>query len=186
MESPVEISDQELMSKIQEQDTEALAILISRHSYRYYATAYRILANGADAEDVVQESFVKLWTKPDRWDPHRGASFTTWFHQVVVYQSLDLLRKRKKIEEFDFEEMEDETSNLNQEYLKNERESNLWEIVKKLPDRQRTAIVLCYSEGYSNKEAAQLMNVQLKAFESLLVRAKTTLRTWHQNQTTSL
>ena len=76
--------DESLLARVGEGDGPAFAMLVRRHSDRYYRLAYRYTARREEAEDIVQAAFIKLWETPDIWDPRRGAKFTTWFYRVVV------------------------------------------------------------------------------------------------------
>ena len=127
------------------------------------------------AEDLVQEAFVKLWTGADRFDPAR-AKFTTWFHRVVINKCLDHKRKRTFTalpEGYDAEDM----APLADATLENTALTKRLEaVLQSLSVRQYTAVTLSYFEGLSNKEAAEVMDLNIKAYESLLLRSRTTMR----------
>lgn len=166
-------TDEQLMVLIQAHNHEAFSELVTRHSDRFYALAYRALFNQSDAEDVVQNSFLKVWHKPTLWHPKRGSKFTTWFYRLVVNACYDLNEKKSS----------QETSLSDQEYdvaiEDDESSAQLFELetaLRELPERQRTALNLCFYEGLSNKDAANIMDVNLKALQSLIMRAKTTLK----------
>ena len=168
-------TDEELMVLIQTHNHEAFSVLVVRHSDRFYALAYRTLFNKTDAEDMVQEAFLKLWHKPTLWQHKRGSIFTTWFYRLVVNACYDLNKKK----------LSQESSLTDQDYDvavaegddSEHKEFVIEEALKELPERQRTALNLCFYEGLSNKEAAKVMDINLKALQSLVMRAKTTLKT---------
>jgi RNA polymerase sigma-70 factor (ECF subfamily) len=171
-----EKDDHELLALIQDGNGQAFATLVERHTERFYRLAYRYLQSKAAAEDVVQDAFLKLWENPAIWQPERNSKFTTWFYRVVVNLCLDL-RKRKgpmaldeEIQLIDDREPVDETMVKIQEQKALERE------IAALPERQRMALNLCFDEGLSNQEAAAVMGMRLKALQSLVMRAKTTLK----------
>ncbi len=171
-----EKDDHELLALIQDGNGQAFAMLVERHTERFYRLAYRYLQSKAAAEDVVQDAFLKLWENPAIWQPEHNSKFTTWFYRVVVNLCLDL-RKRKgpvaldeEIQLIDDREPVDETMVKIQEQKALERE------IAALPERQRMALNLCFDEGLSNQEAAAVMGVKLKALQSLVMRAKTTLK----------
>src|SRR6266508_5272283 len=89
-----EKDDHELLALIQDGNGQAFAMLVERHTERFYRLAYRYLQSKAAAEDVVQDAFLKLWENPAIWQPEHNSKFTTWFYRVVVNLCLDL-RKRK-------------------------------------------------------------------------------------------
>ena len=70
-------NDESLMARVQRGDHQAFACLVERHSGRFYAVAYRMLNNSAEAEDVVQDCFLKLWNKPDMWNNKKNAKAPT-------------------------------------------------------------------------------------------------------------
>lgn len=166
--------DHGLMVRVQRGDHQAFSHLVQRHSGRFYAIAYRMLNNSAEAEDVVQDSFLKLWNKPQAWDAKKNAKFTTWFYRVVTNAAIDKARRRVKMVSgekiIDF--VADDRRNAEEQMYQDETQRVLEEAIQSLPDRQRAALNLCFYEGLSNKEAADILDVNLKALESLLMRAK--------------
>lgn len=166
--------DHGLMVRIQRGDHQAFSHLVQRHSGRFYAIAFRMLNNSAEAEDIVQDSFLKLWNKPQAWDAKKNAKFTTWFYRVVTNAAIDKARRRVKMVSgekiIDF--VADDRRNAEEQMYQDETQRILEEAIQSLPDRQRAALNLCFYEGLSNKEAADILDVNLKALESLLMRAK--------------
>jgi RNA polymerase sigma-70 factor (ECF subfamily) len=78
-------------------DSEAFRLLVERHSRSVYKVAYRVTGNPEDAEDVVQETFLKAYRQLDRFEER--ASFGTWLHRIAWNCSVDLLRSRPKREQ---------------------------------------------------------------------------------------
>tara|TARA_R110001583_G_scaffold95950_4_gene240022 strand:+ start:110 stop:688 length:579 start_codon:yes stop_codon:yes gene_type:complete len=174
MKSLKQQTDEELMVLIQAFNHEAFSELVIRHSDRFYALSYRTLFHQSDAEDIVQESFLKLWRKPTLWQQKRGVQFKTWFYRIIVNACYDL-NKKKSSQEFslvdnDYEEAAAEEDHTSQQL------SDIDTALKNLPERQRTALNLCFYEELSNKEAASIMDIRLKALQSLIMRAKTALK----------
>ena len=164
------------MALIQAFNHEAFSELVIRHSDRFYALSYRTLFHQSDAEDIVQESFLKLWRKPTLWQQKRGVQFKTWFYRIIVNACYDLNKKKSSQEsslsDQDYEQVAEED-------ISSQQRSDLSTIeaaLKNLPERQRTALNLCFYEELSNKEAADIMGIRLKALQSLIMRAKTTLK----------
>jgi len=162
--------DQELLALIQDGSHQAFAELVQRHTERFYRLAYRYAQNRETAEDLVQDAFVRLWENPASWRPDRNSKFTTWFYRIVVNLCLDWQKKKRPMPLADERESADEAMIRIQEQRLLEKE------IAALPERQRTALNLCFDEGLSNQEAAETMGVNLKALQSLIMRAKTTLR----------
>ena len=169
--------DESLMVYIRNGDHEAFAALVSRHSKMFYAAAYRMCSHQEEAEDIVQDAFLKLWKNPERWDPENGAKFTTWFYRVVTNQALDHVRKKKPTSNSDIlDRFEDNCPDQLESLEETRLQGDLEQAILSLPERQKAALNLCFYEGLSNKEAAEILGVGVKALESLLMRAKSGLR----------
>jgi RNA polymerase sigma-70 factor (ECF subfamily) len=167
------------MVLIQAHNHVAFSELVTRHSDRFYALSYRALFNQSDAEDIVQESFLKLWHKPTLWQPKRGSKFTTWFYRLIVNACYDL-NKKKSSQEIS---LIDEKDGQNYELVTGNDESSqqttdIEAALKELPERQRTALNLCFYEELSNSEAASIMGIRLKALQSLIMRGKASLKAY--------
>ena len=172
------ISVGELVQLAQSGDSAAFAQLVIRYRARIVALALHISGSPSEAEDIAQDAFTKLWTNAPNWRPPEqgGAKFTTWFHRVVVNLCIDYKRKQRTTNLDNIAEPEDEKKNSIQILEQKDQSNQIKTIINKLPERQKTALILCYYEEHSNKEAAEIMGVGIKALESLLVRAKRRLR----------
>jgi RNA polymerase sigma-70 factor (ECF subfamily) len=171
-----EKDDSELLALIQEGSHDAFSVLVRRHTARFYRLAYRYVQTKQAAEDVVQDAFLKLWEDPGKWQPGRNSKFTTWFYRIVVNLCLDW-QKRKRPMEFDQElQGVDEGPTPEQTTMLAQERKILEKEIAALPERQRTALTLCFAEDLSNQEAARVMGVNLKALQSLIMRAKGTLK----------
>ena len=172
-----EKDDEELLALIQDGSQQAFSVLVQRHTDRFYRLAYRYLQSKEAAEDVIQDAFVKLWEDPGRWQAERNNKFTTWFYRVVVNSCLDWQKKKKPIELGERELLiADDRETPDITMLHAERQRILEKEMAALPERQRIALNLCFDEGLSNQEAAEVMGLKLKALQSLVMRAKTTLK----------
>jgi RNA polymerase sigma-70 factor, ECF subfamily len=171
-----EQSDAQLLSLLQGGSRAAFAALVQRHTERFYALAYRYLQSRHAAEDVVQDAFLKLWENPGRWRAERGAQFTTWFHRVVVNLCLDRQKRRWPLPLGDAPPPADPRERQDAAVMRAQEQELLEREIAALPERQRTALNLCFDESLSNQQAAELMGLSLKALQSLLMRAKTTLK----------
>jgi RNA polymerase sigma-70 factor (ECF subfamily) len=136
--------------------------------------ARRILRNGADAEDVAQEALMRVWTYAPRWRPL--ALFRTWLTRVVVNLCLDRKRRAPWVELDAAGEIVDPAPGATEKAETDERERMVASAIDKLPARQRSAIMLTYSEGMSNAEVADILDTSVSAVETLLVRGKQNLR----------
>ena len=171
-----EKDDHELLSLIQDGSRQAFSVLVGRHLDRFYRLAYRYVQNKETAEDIVQDAFLKLWEDPGKWQPERNTKFTTWFYRIVVNQCLDWQKKKRPVELDEEISLADNRDSLDSAMIRMQEQKILEKEIAALPERQRTALNLCFDEGLSNQEAAEVMGVGLKALQSLIMRAKTTLR----------
>jgi RNA polymerase sigma-70 factor, ECF subfamily len=171
-----EKDDQELLALVQEGSQPAFDELVQRHTERFYRLAYRYVQNRETAEDLVQDAFVRLWENPASWRPDRNSKFTTWFYRIVVNLSLDWQKKKRPLPLDEEMPLIDERETADEAMIKVQEQRLLEKEIAALPERQRTALNLCFDEGLSNQEAAETMGVNLKALQSLIMRAKTTLK----------
>lgn len=167
-------SDEALMVRIARGDQPAFRVLTRRHLPAMVRLARRILGNTADAEDVAQEAMLRVWTHAPRWQPL--AAFKTWLTRVVVNLCLDRKRRAPWVDLEAAGEIADPAPGAGDLAEADERERLLQRAIANLPDRQRAAIVLTYSEGMSNAQAADMLDTSVSAFETLLVRGKQNLR----------
>ncbi len=171
-------SDESLLTLLASGSHAAFATLVNRHAPRFYATAYHLVHSREDAEDVVQDAFLKLWRQPGIWDPSKGAKFTTWFHRIVVNAALDFRRKRRaRLEPLEAAFAVSDVSEHPDDALENAARQNLInEAVKRLPEQQQLALTLCFYQELSNDEAAKIMGLHVKALQSLIMRAKSGIK----------
>jgi RNA polymerase sigma-70 factor (ECF subfamily) len=167
-------SDEALMARVARGDQPAFRVLARRHTPAIVRLARRILGNAADAEDVAQEAMLRVWTHAPRWQPL--AAFKTWLTRVVVNLCLDRKRRAPWVELEAAGEIADSAPVASELAETDERERLLQRAIAELPDRQRTAIVLTYSEGMSNAQVADILDTSVSAVETLLVRGKQNLR----------
>ncbi len=170
------LDDESLIRQVQDGRHEAFAELVNRHSKRFYGTAYRLLFSRADAEDVVQQAFLKLWERRSSWNQNKGAKFTTWFYRVVVNLCLDQKRKKRPMPLSEHIEIVDKQDGEDIILQKKQKQALLDLFIQELPERQQIALNLCFYEGLSNQEAAEIIGIKVKALQSLIMRAKTTLK----------
>lgn len=170
------LDDETLLYRIRKGQRDAFSELVDRHAKRFYAIAYRILNNKDEAEDIVQEAFLKLWEKPELWDKTRQAKFTTWFYKIVTNLCLDHNKKKKPVPLPQDLKIIDGNPKGIDVLEQRQKQAMLEDFIRQLPERQQLALNLCFYEGLSNKEAAEIIDIKVKALQSLIMRAKTTLR----------
>jgi len=173
-----------LMHKIADGDQRAFQALMQRHLARTVRLATRILGSTGAAEDVAQEAFIRVWKHAANWqDPQQaGARFTTWLYRIVLNLCIDEKRKNRFTDIDALPERADETPNAEAGMESQEKSARVHAALAELPERQRAAFVLCFYEDYSNKDAADMLGISVKAIESLLVRARKQLRDLLQDE----
>ncbi len=176
--------DAQLMHKIADGDQRAFRLLMQRHLARTVRLATRILGSTGAAEDVAQEAFIRVWKHAGNWqDPKQaGARFTTWLYRIVLNLCIDEKRKNRFTDIDALPERADETPNAEAGMESREKSGRVLAALAELPERQRAAFVLCFYEDYSNKDAADMLGISVKAIESLLVRARKQLRDLLQDE----
>ena len=171
-------TDDELMHLIGSGDRDAFGQLVQRHLQRAFRIAMRVVDDGNDAEDIVQEALLRVWRKAPDWcdqDAAGGARFTTWFYRVLMNLCLDRNRRQRPLPLDKTEEQPDPAPDGLAQTLDAERARRVTAVIKTLPERQRAALSLCYFEELSNRDAAAILEVSVGAIESLLVRARRNL-----------
>lgn len=169
-------SDSALMQRVAAGDHRAYAILVDRHLRHAVNMAWRVLFDRADAEEVAQEAFLRVWQHAHRWQPDGGASFRTWLNRVVVNLCIDRKRRPGMAALDEQPEPVDPQATPFEARLASETGHHVAAALARLPERQRAAIALCYWEGESNIAAAEALGISVGALESLLIRAKRSLR----------
>ncbi len=170
--------DDALMARVAAGDQRAFSRLVARHGPKAQALAHRFTGSAAEAEDIVQEAFWRVWRAAGRWQPG-GAKVSTWLHRIVVNLCVDRER-RQRIRRFlpfadTFDPPSDEPDPEHALSDRNEIEAVRADI-KALPARQRAALLLSADGERSNAEIAKMLGASEKAVESMLVRARRTLR----------
>src|SRR5690349_20552831 len=168
-------SDHDLMARAGRGDARAFHTLTQRHAGRAVALARRMLGSDAHAEDTVQDALLRVWTHAPRWRPE--AAFRTWLYRVVVNLCLNARRRAPELPLDAAGDVADMALGADAQIETRERDQRLAAAVDVLPARQRAAVVLTYQEGLSNADVAAVLDTSISSVETLLVRAKRTLRT---------
>lgn len=167
--------DEELVGRVGAGDKRAAAELVRRHLPRMVGLARRMLGDAAEAEDVAQEVFLRVWKHAASWRPGQ-AKFETWMHRVAMNLCLDRLRRSGRNAGEVSPEAVDVRASATRALDDRQRKERVREALQALPERQRAALVLCYYQDRTNIEAAEILGVSVDALESLLSRARRTLK----------
>lgn len=170
------IPDDVLLAKFADGDTDAAGELAARHAPRLIGLAWRMLNDRAEAEDVAQETLLRLWRQAADWETGR-AQLSTWLYRVACNLCTDRLRRRRRTDvglETVAEPVDPAPSALDR-MQDAARDAALQEALGKLPERQRQAVVLRHIEGCTNPEIAAVMDISVEAVESLTARGKRAL-----------
>jgi RNA polymerase sigma-70 factor (ECF subfamily) len=167
--------DEALLARVAEGEPAAVRALVARKLPRLLALAGRMLGEGAEAEDVAQETFLRAWKQAPTWKPG-AARFDTWLHRVALNLCYDRLRRRRETTMEALPERPDEGPAPDRGLQAADVGRRVAQAMQRLPDRQREAIVLCHYQELGNIEAAGLMGVSVEALESLLSRGRRALR----------
>ncbi len=168
-------TDEDLLARIGRGDTTAVSVLVARKLPRLLSLARRMLSDPGEAEDVAQETLLRTWKQAASWVPGR-ARIDTWMHRVALNLCYDRLRRRRDTVNSDDVDIADDRPAPGARLEQAQTAKALQAALAQLPERQRTAITLSYFQEMSNIEAAATMDVSIEALESLLARARRTLR----------
>lgn len=166
--------DAELLARFSKGDRAAALALTSRLAPVVFAQAFRMLGDRAEAEDVTQESLLRLWKAAPGWDATR-AKITTWLYRVTSNLCIDRLRKSNRNSGDEVPEVADETPGIDLKLQATARAQALQHALQTLPDRQRQAMILRHIEDLSNPEISDIMEISVEAVESLVSRGKRAL-----------
>lgn len=158
--------------------------MIAVHAQALHRLAYRMTGDCNEAEDIVQEALLRLWDNaPDIAARHPVGSMAGvslrlggWLRRVVTNLAIDRLRRTRRLSAGEVPERADDAPLADKLIEAGERDDLARALVLALPERQRVAIVLTYYEELPNTAAAEALDMNIKAFESLLHRARTALR----------
>jgi RNA polymerase sigma factor (sigma-70 family) len=170
----VDASDDALMQRVLARDRVAFRILAERYGDRLYRIGWRMMGDAVEAEDVAQEAMLKLWSQT-QWRVGE-AGIGAWLARVATNAALDRLRKSRFRSDEDIPERADESPLADAMIAQNHEAARARAAIAALPDNQRAAIVLTYYEDIPNKDAADMLDLNIKAFESLLFRARASLK----------
>jgi RNA polymerase sigma-70 factor (ECF subfamily) len=164
----------DLMARLVRGEEAALRQIAQIHGGRVMRIAQRMLGSAAEADEVLQETLVRVWQNADRWDPAR-AGLSTWIGTIAWRLCADRLRapgRRLQLDLLEDQSMASPDADAETQLIRQQTLSQVQRALDRLPPRQRAAFVLFHVEEVSGQEAAALLGVGLRAFWSLLQRAR--------------
>jgi RNA polymerase sigma-70 factor (ECF subfamily) len=180
-------NEAEFLTRLKQGNREQFAELVALTSEKIYRLALKMLANEQDAEDILQETYIKAFRSLDKFEGK--SSLNTWLYRIAVNESLMHLRKKQPFFVPIGEETEDEAETLPQpveivdwcclpekELLSDETGQLLDEAIKKLSPLNRTVFLLRDVAGFSTHEAADVLETNESNIKTRLFRARMQLR----------
>lgn len=167
--------DEDLIPLLVRGDERAFGALIERHVDTIQALATHMLGDVFLAEDVTQTVFLKTWQIAPTWKPGQ-AKLITWMRRVATNQCLDRLRKKSPTLMDVLPERIDESPQAFDHVVQGEQAATVKAAIAALPERQRAALILTYYQNVSQIEGAEILEVSVSAYESLLSRARRALK----------
>jgi len=180
-----DVEDNLLITRAQGGDKSALNELIWKHEARAYQYAFRLTRNSEEAADVVSEAFVRVYNALPNFKGQ--SSFTTWIYRILTNYFLDLKKKDKgkttsletafQTSDGDIErQIEDPSDTPQQEMEKTERQKRVTRAIRRLPEYQRSMIVMYHAENMTYEDIAAALDLPVGTVKSRLNRARISLR----------
>ena len=158
------LADEDLISLVEAKDAQAFATLYDRHSRAAFSLAYRMMGERQAAEDLTQESILKLWRGAASYRSERGG-VRTWLLSIVYNRGIDQLRsmasRRRTQEKVELSAPTSEASEAFEKSWRNSQRDQVRQAMKALPQEQLKVLELAYFSGYTHVEIAQLLEVPL-------------------------
>jgi RNA polymerase sigma-70 factor (ECF subfamily) len=174
---PELLTDEQLIYKIVNADQLAFAELMSRYLSSLVKFSARYTHSIPCSEDIAQDAFLRVWKRAASWNEAKGSG-KSWLFKIVYNATIDYLRKQQ-IQYTHRENLKHEVlmaSGPETNFLYREQESQIHRALFELPERQRTALTLFMANGLNGKEVAAVMGLTLDASDSLLARARRSLK----------
>ena len=161
----------QIVERIRQNDQRAMSQLYQMYIGELSSVCYRYIPNADDAKDVLQNSFVKIFTSISTLEYRGEESFKGWMIRIVANEALTFLRNRKKLL---FVEQNETLDEIEDDDLDTERISpdELHRLISELPDGYRTVLNLHVFENYSHRQIAELLSIRESTSASQLYYAK--------------
>src|SRR4051794_10347494 len=181
----MEWSDREAAAEACRGNQQAFRVLVERHSHALFRLAFRMTGNEQDAEDLVQDTFIRAYRQLHRFDSR--ASFSTWLYRICTNRALDLIRARKVRKEYQPVQKEEDgpgwldtiaARDPSPERLTHSRQlaDLLPSALENLTELERAAFVLRHYEGFNISEVSEALGLKASAAKQSIFRAVQKLR----------
>lgn len=181
----MEDSDAAAIALAKTGDSDGFRILVEKYSRSVFRLAYRMMGNEHDAEDVVQETFLRAFRQIDHYESR--SAFNTWLYRIAANYSLDLLRARKRQQARQTSATDPDGVDLldivasdepsqDRIYFSGQMKQHLKAAMDELSEQERTAFVLRHFEGLSIEEIGAVLNLGVSATKNSIFRAVRKLR----------
>jgi RNA polymerase sigma-70 factor (ECF subfamily) len=171
--------DEALTLRVAAGDNRAFSEIVRRHGGRLRALALRFTGGAAEADDVVQETFLSFWKTAGRWQPG-GPPLVAYLTRIALNRAIDGERRRKLRRFFGLEyavDVADPAKDAEAQLGAKRELGTVTAMLQELPARQRAAILLAANGEQTNAEIGAALGLSVGAVEQLLVRGRRTLRT---------
>lgn len=165
----------DILPALMRQDQKAFGVLMDRHIKTLSALSAQMLGDMHLAEDITQSVFLKTWQMLPDWQTG-NAKLITWMRRVATNMCLDYLRKKKPYYSDKLPEQQDKDALPDSNLVSKEQSEQMRQAMNDLPDRQKAALTLFYFQDMPQKQCAEIMDLNVPAFESLLRRARQALK----------
>ncbi len=175
------LSDEEVVTRVRTGEGALFEILMRRYNQRLFRVALGILGNAGEAEDVMQDAYVRAYTHLDQFAGH--ARFATWLTRIAVYEALARARRRRRVVEIDaMPDFERDTllgtddKGPEQRAIDRNLVTVLEAAIRRLPETYRPVVVLRDVEGLSTQETADSLGLNEAVVKTRLHRGRALLR----------
>lgn len=172
----LDASDIEIINRVLAGNVDSFEILVERYKRIIYNTAYRMMGNKEEAEDVSQEAFLRIYNSLAKYNPEY--KFTTWALKITTNLCLDSLRKRKgeNVPLDDSFELRDDHDTPEEEYIRKENQRLVQNAINKLPGKYKEFLILFHQRNLSYQEIMDVTGESLTIVKNRLYRARQMLK----------
>lgn len=164
-----QFDDLDIMNRIAARDQQAFRALYQEYGKAVYSLAYHMLQNATLAEEVTQDTFIKVWQSKSHWDPHKG-KLKNWLLTIAQFTAIDRLRQERRQPEVHPDSIDDMA-----EEIPAYASESLWRdgatlrlLVQQLPEEQATLIALAFFKGLSHGDIAEVTHIPLGTVKTRL------------------